>query len=542
VSATDGFRNHPLLELREPHQRERLLSALAELDRELALEVPVVVAGRWRRGELTESSTDPCLPERVVANWREASDEEIGAAVAAAERASWPSVPAEERAAALERAAERLDRERLRFASLILREAGKPWPEADAELCEAIDFLRFYALASRELGEELLQVPGERNVLRPIPRGPTAVISPWNFPLSISCGMVSAALVTGNPVLYKPAEQTPATGAALVDALLRAGIPDDALHLLPGAADVGRRLVAAPEVATIAFTGSVEVGLDIHRRAYEAPEQRQVKRVVAELGGKNCVIVDADADLDESVPEIVASAYAYAGQKCSAAARVLVHEALADRLRERLAGAVELLRVGPAEDFATDVPALIDDDAVAKYHGYAELSRGNQLARAPVRSGSPTGYPKPPGGPGSTAGSPAASGAGRGRFVSPLLVADLPTDSPVLREEVFGPLLTVEAVRDLDEAAARVRALPQALTGGIFSRQPEHVERLVAALPTGNLYVNRHITGAVVARQPFGGNGLSGTGARTGSRRYLWHFADDQVVSENTLRHGLELS
>jgi acyl-CoA reductase-like NAD-dependent aldehyde dehydrogenase len=511
-----GFHNHPLLELRRADEREGLQAVLAELDRELPLRVPVIVSGRRIGGE-AEESVDPCAPERIVAGWRAAADEEIAQALAAAQASAWSRRTIAERAGALERAAELLDRDRRRLAALILREAGKPWAESDAEVCEAIDFLRLYAEAARELDEELLQAPGERNELRLVPRGPAAVISPWNFPLSIPCGMVSAALVMGSPVLFKPAEQTPATGGALVEALLAAGVPADALHLLPGDVEVGRRLVDAPEVATIAFTGSLAVGLEIHRRAYERTEGiHHLKRIVAELGGKNCVIVDSDADLDETVPEIVRSAYAYAGQKCSAAARVLAHERIHARLRERLAGAVELLRVGPAEDFATDVPALIDDDAVSKVSRYARLCRGRELARANAPAG--------------------------GQYVAPTLVGNLPDDSPVLREEVFGPLLTVEAVRDLNQAIGRVRSLPQALTGGVFSRHPEHVERLVRELPAGNLYVNRHITGAVVARQPFGGNGLSGTGARTGSRRYLWRFTDDQVICENTLRHGLELS
>ncbi len=511
-----GFRNHPLLELRRADEREELRAAMAGLDRELPLRVPVVVSGRRTDGE-GQTSIDPCAPERIVARWRAATEEEIGRALAAAEASAWPRTAIAERAAALERTAGLLDRDRRRLAALIVREAGKPWAESDAEVCEAIDFLRLYAEAARELDEDLLQAPGERNELRLVPRGPAAVISPWNFPLSIPAGMVSAALVMGSPVVFKPAEQTPATGAAFVEALLGSGVPTDALHLLPGDAAVGRRLVGAPEVATIAFTGSLAVGLEIHRRAYERTEGvHYLKRIVAELGGKNCVIVDSDADLDETVPEIVRSAYGYAGQKCSAAARLLAHRRIHARLCERLAGAVELLRVGPAEDFTTDVPALIDADAVTKVRGYAGLCQGRELARADA----PTG----------------------GQYFVPTLAGDLPEDSPVLREEVFGPLLTVEAVRDLDEAVRRIRSLPQALTGGIFSRHPEHVERLVRELTAGNLYVNRHITGAVVGRQPFGGNGLSGTGARTGSRRYLWRFTDDQVICENTLRHGLELS
>ena len=290
-----------------------------------------------------------------------------------------------------------------------------------------------------------------------------------------------------------------------------------ALAFLPAAGELGRWLVAEPRIATIAFTGSVAVGLEIQRRAHEAEDQRQIKRIVAELGGKNCVLVDSDVDLDEAVPAIVRSAYGYAGQKCSAASRALVHEGVADRFAGAVAGAVELFRVGPAEDFATEVPALIDPDAVAKFGRYAE----------------------PPGrGAGAGAAAPAAGSVrravtgGRDR---------LPAESPVLREEIFGPLLTVERVRDLDEAAERVQDLPQALTAGVFSRQPDRIESLIESLPAGVVYVDRAITGAMVARQPFGGSRLSGTGARAGGRTYLRHFADEQVVCTNVVRHGVVL-
>jgi acyl-CoA reductase-like NAD-dependent aldehyde dehydrogenase len=360
-------------------------------------------------------------------------------------------------------------------------------------------------------------VPGELNELRLRPRGPAAVISPWNFPFSIPCGMASAALVMGNPVLFKPAEQSPACGWALAALLHEAGVERGALAFLPGDAELGRWLVAEPRVATIAFTGSVAVGLEIQRRAHADDGQLQIKRIVAELGGKNCVLVDSDVDLDEAVPAIVRSAYGYAGQKCSAAARALVHEAIADRLSDRLAGAVELLRVGPAEDFATEVPALIDLDAGAKYRRYAELCQGAELAKAHAPA--------------------------EGHYVNPLLVdaGRLPADTPVLREEIFGPLLTVERVRDLDQAADRVRELPQALTAGVFCRQPDRIEQLVDRLPAGVVYVDRAITGAMVGRQPFGGNRLSGTGARAGGRGYLRHFTDEQVISTNVVRHGVVL-
>jgi RHH-type proline utilization regulon transcriptional repressor/proline dehydrogenase/delta 1-pyrroline-5-carboxylate dehydrogenase len=510
------FENHPMLELRRPDVREELTAALAALDDELPLRPQVLVGGERRGGDEVDS-IDPCDPGRVVARLSFAVEEDAQHALEHALESNWAERPLEERAAILERAADLTAERRNRLTALIVREVGKPWEDADAEVCEAIDFLRFYARTAGELGEELAQAAGERNELRIRARGPTAVISPWNFPLSISCGMVSAALVMGNPVLYKPAEQSPGCGWALAELLREAGVEPQALAFLPGDGELGRRLVDEPRIATIAFTGSVAVGLEIQRRAHAAEGQLQIRRIVAELGGKNCVLVDSDVDLDEAVPAIVRSAYGYAGQKCSAAARTLVHEAIADRLADRLAGAVELLRVGPAEDFATEVPALIDADAVAKYRHYADLCQGSELAAASAPAG--------------------------GQFVAPLLVdADrLPDGTPVVREEIFGPLLTLERVPDLDRAAERVRELPQALTAGIFSRQPDRIERLLRRLPAGVIYVDRAITGAMVARQPFGGNRLSGTGAHAGGRSYLREFADEQVVCTNVVRHGVVL-
>src|SRR5581483_4481870 len=239
---------------------------------------------------------------------------------------------------ALMRAADWLRTRRLELAALEVRECAKPWPEADADVCEAIDFLEYYARAAVELdqGKPLLQVPGERNELRYRPRGIVGVISPWNFPIAIPCGMTAGALAAGNAVVLKPAEQSPGCALRLVQALRAGGVPADAIALLPGEGETGAALVSHPEVETIAFTGSLQVGLEIVRAAGEtAPGQKHIKRVVAELGGKNCVIVDSDADLDEAVPAIVTSAFVYAGQKCSAAARVLVHEAIADQLIER---------------------------------------------------------------------------------------------------------------------------------------------------------------------------------------------------------------
>jgi RHH-type transcriptional regulator, proline utilization regulon repressor / proline dehydrogenase / delta 1-pyrroline-5-carboxylate dehydrogenase len=415
------------------------------------------------------------------------------------------------------RAAAWLREHRLEVAALEVRECAKPWPEADADVCEAIDFLEYYARQAVELdrGPSLVQAPGERNTMRYMPRGVAAVISPWNFPLAIPCGMTAAALAAGNSVVLKPAEQSPGSAGQLVDALHESGVPGEALALLPGYGEAGAAVVRDPRVHVIAFTGSSAVGLEIVRAAAETPAgQSHVKRVVSEMGGKNCVIVDSDADLDEAVPEIVHSAFIYAGQKCSAAARVLVHEATADTLSERLAGAVSVLTVGQADSFATEVPPVIEREAQERVLRYrAQASDYLAASAEPVPE--------------------------EGWFVPPSLVVGVPEDSPVNREEIFGPLLSVTRVRDVDEAMDIVDSLPFALTGGLFSRSPATIERVAARTPVGNLYVNRAITGAMVGRQPFGGNRRSGSGSKAGGPDYLLQFVEPRVVTENTMRHGI---
>ena len=516
--ATAGFRNEPILELRRAPARDSLLAALRELDERLPLSVPVLIGGDRGRAEGIDS-TDPGAPQRLVARAGRASEDDAAAAVETAARGfrDWGARPAAERAEVLRAAAAQLRERRLPLAALQVRECAKPWPEADADVCEAIDFLEYYAREAIELdrGRSLVQAPGERNTMRYAPRGVATVISPWNFPLAIPCGMTAAALAAGNAVVLKPAEQSPGSAGALVDALHEAGVPRDALALLPGYGEAGAALVRDPRVHVIAFTGSSGVGLDIVRAAAETPEgQGHVKRVVSEMGGKNCVLVDSDADLDEAVPEIVHSAFIYAGQKCSAAARVLVHEATADTLVERLAGAVSVLTVGQADSFATEVPPVIEREAQERVLRYRELASEHLAASA---------EPVP----------------GEGWFVPPSLVVDLPEDSPVNREEIFGPLVSVTRVRDVDEAMDIVDSLPFALTGGLFSRSPATVERVAARTPVGNLYVNRAITGAMVGRQPFGGNRRSGSGSKAGGPDYLLQFVEPRVVTENTMRHGI---
>ena len=518
MAGLPAFTNEQALELRRAPVRDALLAAGLELDARLPLRTAVLVGADSREGEQLRS-LDPGRPDRVVALSAAATAGDVDAAVAVAAGAAtaWGARPASERAVALLAAAAILRERRLELAALAVRECAKPWPHADADVCEAIDFLEYYARGAiaLERGPALDEPPGERNTMRYVARGVVGVIAPWNFPLAIPCGMVAGALAVGNAVILKPAEQSPACAAAIVDALRRGGVPPEALALLPGADEPGRALVRHPGVHAIAFTGSCAVGLEIVREAaLTPPGQNHIKRVVAEMGGKNCVIVDSDADLDEAVPAIVQSAFGYAGQKCSAAARVLVHEAVMQPLLRRLAGAVQALRVGQADELGVDVPPLIDDEAQTRVMGYIALARGEIVAQA-------------------------AAIESDGFFVTPTLVSGLPADSPLLFEEIFGPVLTVEPVSSVQEACERVQQLRFGLTGGLFSRNPATIRRVAAYTPVGNLYVNREITGAMVGRQPFGGNRLSGTGSKAGGPDYLLQFVEPRVVCENTTRHGV---
>jgi RHH-type proline utilization regulon transcriptional repressor/proline dehydrogenase/delta 1-pyrroline-5-carboxylate dehydrogenase len=519
-SVSKAFANEPHAELRRAPVREALVSALGDLDAGLPWRVPVLVGGDRGTDEGLDS-TDPGEPDRLVASAGRATRSDVDRAIEVAQAGAgdWGTRPASERAAVLVRAADVLRRRRNELAALQVRECAKPWPEADADVCEAIDFLEYYARQALELegGRPLLDAPGERNAMRYRPRGVCAVIAPWNFPLAIPTGMTAGALASGNAAILKPAEQSPASGLACVEALRAAGVPPEAIGLLPGEGEVGAALVEHPGVATIAFTGSRPVGLGIvEQAAHTAPGQRRVKRVVSEMGGKNCLIVDSDADLDDAIPALVTSAFAYAGQKCSAAARALVHEAIADELVERLAGAVALLRVGQAEDFATQVPPLIERAAQERVLGYQARAKDEGYL---IVGGTPI--------------------PDRGWFVPPALATELPGDSLVLADEIFGPLLTIERVPGIEAACDIVDGLDYALTGGLCSRNPRTIEYVARRAPVGNLYVNRQITGAMVGRQPFGGNRLSGTGFKAGGPDYLLQFVDPQVLTEDTMRHGL---
>ncbi len=436
----------------------------------------------------------------------------------------WRAVCVEERAQILRRAAARLRAQRDDWAGSIVREAGKPWREADADVCEAIDFCEFYArhAVALETEQRLGRFAGEDDRLWWEPRGIAVVISPWNFPLAICAGMTTAALAMGNAVVVKPAEQTPGIAQRFCELLHEAGVPPAALQFLPGEGEsVGAALVRDPRVAVVAFTGSRRVGLEILRAAHEPhPAQRHVKQVVCEMGGKNAILVDTSADLDEAVRGVRDSAFGYAGQKCSACSRVIVVDDAYDGFVPRLLESTRALVIGDPLDPATDVGPVIDEAAARKIEEYLEIGRREATLALAMDV---------PGTLSRASGKP---------FVAPHLFTDVQPEHRLAQEEIFGPVLAVLRARDFEHALEIANSSAYQLTGGVFSRRPAHLERARCEFRVGNLYLNRGITGALVGRQPFGGLGLSGAGIKAGCREYLLQFAEQRASCENTSRRG----
>ena len=487
-----------------------------------------------RRGFADHESVETLLapPEAVTVSPRHAADD-LGGPRRVHRRAALRRlhalapdqerhVAAEPRAETLGRVAGLLRERRSELAAWIVYEAGKPWAEADGDVTEAIDFVEYYRGQALELQrpQTLGRRRGEVNHYSREGRGVVGVIAPWNFPLAILTGMTSAALATGNTVVMKPAEQTPVIAARLMEIFEAAGLPPGVVNYVPGRGEIaGDRLVRHPDVGLIAFTGSQEVGTKIYATAAATPGHRLLKRVVAEMGGKNAIIVDDDADLDEAVQGILTSAFGYAGQKCSACSRVIGVGRVYARLVERLADAARTLPVGPADAPGTIVGPVIDEASRERILGYVDL--GKRLARpALLREVDPD-----------------LARLG-GYYVAPAIFADVPLTCALAREEIFGPVLSCMAADSFEQALEIATDLDYALTGGVFSRSPVRLAAARRAFRVGNLYINRPTTGAHVGRQPFGGRQLSGLGYQAGGPDYLLQFVETRVVSENTLRRG----
>jgi RHH-type transcriptional regulator, proline utilization regulon repressor / proline dehydrogenase / delta 1-pyrroline-5-carboxylate dehydrogenase len=517
----DTYENAPLTNFAQPENQDKMRKALNEMRTRLGKEYPLVINGEKIFTGKTIASINPSSPGDVVGAVAEAGIAEAEQAVKAARDAfeKWRWTPFEQRAQLLERAAAIMDRRRFELSALEVFEVGKPWAEADGDIREAIDFCLFYAQQMRLIGRPRLtqHVPGEESYYHYWPRGVAFVIAPWNFPLAILCGMTTAALVTGNTVIMKPAEQSAVCGAMLMEILEEAGVPPGVLNYLPGKGSVmGAHLVDHKDVDLIAFTGSREVGLRIWQSAgITRPGQRELKRVVCEMGGKNAVIIDADADLDEAIVDCTYSAFGYQGQKCSALSRLILLEENYNRVMERLLKAAASVRVGNPEEPGITVGPVIDEAAYNRILDYIQIGK-SEATLAYQREDVPA----------------------KGFFIPPTIFSGVKPNMRIAREEIFGPVVSVLKVRDLDEAIAVANGTDYALTAGFFSRSPANIERAKAQIEAGNVYINRSCTGAVVGRHPFGGFKMSGSGTKAGGPDYLLQFLVPRVVTENITRHG----
>jgi len=512
----------PLTDFSRDEARKAMQAALDQVAGQLGHTYPPIINGREIGGLPAMDSLNPSHRRQVVGRFGMATEQHAKQAIAAAVAAfpAWRDTDPARRAEYLFAAARVMRRRRFELAAWQIYECGKQWREADADVAETIDYCDFYAREMLRLAPPRRRdVPGEENAYFYEPRGVVTVIAPWNFPMAILCGMTAAALVTGNTVIMKPAEQSTIVGAKLMEVFREIGLPPGVVSFLPGVGEeVGPTLVNHPDVAMIAFTGSRGVGLLISRQAAETPpSQDHVKRVIAEMGGKNAIIIDDDADLDEATHGVVWSAFGYAGQKCSACSRVIVPESLYDTFLARLVEATRSLKVAPAEDPGSAVGPVIDEDAQRRIRDTIEKGKkeGRLVYAGEVGPLKDEGY-----------------------YVAPHVFADLAPSANLAQEEIFGPVLAVLKSRDLTHALEIANGTRYALTGGLYSRSPEHIARVKREFRVGNLYINRKITGALVDRQPFGGFRLSGIGSKAGGPDYLLQFVLPRTITENTLRRG----
>ncbi|QDT66241.1 L-glutamate gamma-semialdehyde dehydrogenase [Calycomorphotria hydatis] len=516
------FTNEPLTDFHIDENREAMLAALDDVKTQFGREYLLVIDGRATDTSGRLSSRNPSNKKEIVGDVASATPDHATQAIDAARRAypAWSAKPVEERAHLLEMVAAEMRMRKYELAAWIVYECGKPWHEADADVAEAIDFCTYYALEMRRLDSGFeVHAPGEENLYFYRARGVAVVISPWNFPLAILTGMTTAAIVAGNTVVMKPAEQSSIVAAKLMEVFQHAGIPDGVVNYLPGIGeDIGPELVGSPDVDLIAFTGSRTVGLEINASASDTDaRQTSVKRVIAEMGGKNAIIIDDDADLDEAVVGVVQSAFGYAGQKCSACSRVIVLSEVYDAFLKRLVEATKSLTIGPADDPGTQLGPVIDDEAAKKIQEYIDL--GNELHVAEYAGD-------------------VKKLAKQGHFIGPQIFSEVNAEDRLAKEEIFGPVLNVFKVRNLDAAIQLANDTDYALTAGIFSRSPVNLKTATEKLAAGNIYLNRGITGAMVRRQPFGGYKMSGIGSKAGGPDYLLQFLIPINVTENTMRRG----
>jgi 1-pyrroline-5-carboxylate dehydrogenase len=509
------FRNEPYTDFSTPENRARMEAALAAVRARLGHSYDLLIGGKRVLSGDQMNSVNPARPDEVVGTVQKATVELAERAVetAYANFPVWSRTPVADRIRMALRLAAIIRERKLEFDAWLVFEAGKTWPEAEAEVAEAVDFCEYYAreMARLAFGQPVVQLPGEAGEMRYLALGVGVVIPPWNFALAILCGMTVAALVAGNTVIVKPSSETPVIAALFVDALLEAGFPPESFCFVTGSgAKIGDALVGHPKTRFVSFTGSRDVGLHINELAAKAqPGQIWIKRVVAEMGGKDAILVDSDCDLDAAVEGVALSAFGYQGQKCSACSRAIVHADVYDEFVAKLKPRVEKMRVGAPEDPAYYMGPVISAAARRTILSYIETGRGE--GRLLTGGGTPDSA---------------------GYFVEPTVFVDVPPKARIFQEEIFGPVLAVAKAKDFDEAMAMANDSVYGLTGAIYSHNPEHLRRARDEFFVGNLYLNRKCTGAMVGAHPFGGFNMSGTDSKAGGPDYMLLFLQSKSIAE----------
>ncbi|HYR77957.1 MAG TPA: L-glutamate gamma-semialdehyde dehydrogenase [Pyrinomonadaceae bacterium] len=510
------FRNEPLTDFSKEESAQAMRAAIEKVKAQLGDEYPLVIGGERIKTGSTLESINPANRSQVVGKFHKANKELAERAVEAADEAfqSWRNVPAAERAQLLFRVAEMMRARKHEFSAWMIYEVAKSWPEADGDTAEAIDFLEFYAreMLRYAAKQPLTQLAGEDNHLEYIPLGVGAVIPPWNFPLAIMAGMTAAAIVTGNTVVLKPSSDAPAIAYKFFELLEEAGLSAGVVNFMTGSgAEVGDVVVDHPKTRFIAFTGSKEVGLRINERAAKTqPGQLWIKRVVAEMGGKDAIIVADDANLDEAATGVVQSAFGFQGQKCSACSRAIIDARIYDPMIEKIAELTAKIKVGNPTETGTTMSAVINEKAFKTINGYVE--KGKVEGGRVIAGGGSDGE--------------------QGFFIEPTVIADVKPGATIEQEEIFGPVLAVIKANDYDDALRIANDTQFGLTGAVYSTDETKLERARREFHVGNLYLNRKCTGALVGVHPFGGFNMSGTDSKAGGRDYLLLFMQAKVSSE----------
>ena len=510
------FVNEPLTDFSREENARKMRAAIEKVRGQLGREYDLIIGGKRVKTQDKIKSLNPAKPSQVVGVHQKAGKEHVEPAMQAALRAfeSWKFAPIEERASLVFRVGDLLRERKFEFCAWLVFEVSKNWAEADADIAETIDFCEYYSREALRLANVQLpvQMAGERDSLQYIPLGVGAVIPPWNFPCAIMAGMTLASIVSGNTVILKPSSDSPTIAAKFVELLEEAGMPDGGVNFCPGAgASFGNAVVAHPKTRYIAFTGSREVGLDINKRAAEhLPGQVWIKRTILEMGGKDAIVVDADADLESAVEGVAQSAFGFQGQKCSACSRAIVDEKIYDQFLQRLKARVEKITIGdPAEN--SNMGAVINEGSMKSILEYIE--QGKKDGRV------------------ITGGERAAS-AGEGYFVKPTVIADIPPKSKLEQEEIFGPVLAVIKAKNYDHALEIANDTEFGLTGAVYTNSKEKIERAIREFHVGNLYINRKCTGATVGSHPFGGFNMSGTDSKSGGPDYLYLFTQGKAIGQ----------